>query len=267
MKRIEIINLNDNRNDNCDLDNEHGLSLYIRIDEYAFLFDTGQSDVYINNAKKLNVDLDKIDTIVLSHGHYDHANGLKFFDKKVNLITHPDCFNYRVSKRTGTYGGMNLNKDEIVEKFNLITSVEPYKVVDDVYYLGQVKRTIEWEGKKFPMVIKDGTDDIVLDDSGLLIKTSKGLIIISGCAHSGICNTIEYAKEVTKENKVLAVMGGFHLKEINDATMKTLGYIKNNDIESIYLSHCTDDIVCDYFRDNLSIKVNVMKVGERYTFE
>ena len=97
-------------------------------------------------------------------------------------------------------------------------------------------------------------------------EIKNGLIIISGCAHSGICNTIEYAKKITGENRIKAVIGGFHLKEINESTLKTIEYMKQEDIKSIYLAHCTSDIVCEEFIKQLPEKVNVIKTGLTYEF-
>ena len=82
--------------------------------------------------------------------------------------------------------------------------------------------------------------DFVEDDSGLVFKTDKGLVVISGCAHSGICNIIEYAKKTTGINKVYAVIGGFHLKGEDDLTTKTIEYLKTIDIEYLSTSHCTE---------------------------
>ena len=110
---VRIVVLNDNRKNNPQLENEHGLSLYIEVDGYKILLDAGQTDIFKKNAKKLGVNLDDLDTIVLSHGHYDHGNGLKHIDKKIPLICCPGCDCYRVSKRTGNYGGLNQKIEEL----------------------------------------------------------------------------------------------------------------------------------------------------------
>lgn len=192
---VRIVVLNDNRKNNPQLENEHGLSLYIEVDGYKILLDAGQTDIFKKNAKKLGVNLDDLDTIVLSHGHYDHGNGLKHIDKKIPLICCPGCDCYRVSKRTGNYGGLNQKIEELSEKFDLIQTTEPYKITENIFFLGQIERKTDFETKSFPMTKEDGTDDAAIDDTGIAIKTSKGLIVISGCAHSGICNTVEFAKK------------------------------------------------------------------------
>lgn len=106
-----------------------------------------------------------------------------------------------------------------------------------------------------------------LNDSGLVIKTNLGLIVISGCAHSGICNTIEYAKKVTGENRALAVIGGFHLKEIDEQTVKTIDYMKKNNVNLLYLAHCTSDKVCEHFMEMLPEITNIIKTGNTYEID
>ena len=106
-----------------------------------------------------------------------------------------------------------------------------------------------------------------LDDSGLVIKTENGLIVFSGCSHSGICNTVEYAKKITGDNRVLAVMGGFHLKAVDECTTKTIEYMKQNNVQMVYLAHCTSDIVCQEFIKQMSDGATVIETGKEYNFK
>ena len=81
-------------------------------------------------------------------------------------------------------------------------------------------------------------DDYVLDDSALVFKTTHGLFIITGCSHSGICNIIEYATKVCNDNRIIGVIGGFHLFEIDDRMTQTIQYLKSKDIKNLYPCHC-----------------------------
>lgn len=263
---IKITVLNDNRKINEEFENEHGLSLLIEAYGKTILMDAGQTEIYINNAKKLGINLDKVESIVLSHGDYDHGDGLKYFDNKIDLICHPDCDCYRVSKRTNNYSGLNQTKEELENKFNVKFNINPYSITEEIIFLGQIERKYDYEKKNLPAVDENGEDYKHLDDSGIVIKTEKGLIVISGCAHSGICNTIEYAKKITGEEQILAVIGGFHLKEINETTLKTIEYMKQDNIKNIYLAHCTSDIVCEEFIKQLPEKSNIIKTGLTYEF-
>lgn len=260
-KLINITILNDDRCKNKECLTSHGFSLFLQKDNIKLLFDVGQDDLFIKNAKSLNIDLQNIDFVVLSHGHYDHSLGLKFFSNKVKLICHPESVIWRKSKRTDSYNGIPFSKEELEAKFDVIFTKEPYFISKDIIFLGQIERKNNFECKKFPSVLEDGSDDIALDDTGLGINTENGLIIISGCGHSGICNTIEQAKKITNNNKVYAVVGGFHLKEIDEQVEKTIEYFQKEKINRIYLGHCNSDLVCNYFKHRLNGFADVQIVG------
>lgn len=262
---VRIVVLNDNRCNNNKYEFEHGISLFIECYGKKVLFDSGQTEIFINNAKKLNIDLKKLDAIVLSHGDFDHGNGLKYLNTKTDLICHPDFMLTRISRRTGNNNGLNQTREELSNKFNLIESREPYNINDKIIFLGQIERNNDFEkGQNLPAF--DGNGEIYqhLDDSGLAIKTEKGLIVISGCSHSGICNTVEYAKKITNTDRILAVIGGFHLKEVNECTLKTIEYMKQNNVQKVYLAHCTSDVVCEEFLRQMPEKTEIIKTGIEY---
>lgn len=216
---------------------EFGLSYLIEADK-RILFDTGNSNVYLINADRLGISLNEVDMVVLSHGHWDHGNGLKYFGNKT-LVTHPASFSKRYNKKDNHYVGLDRTQKEILERYNVITSKIPFRISPEITFLGEIPRKNNFEAKQTHFSFSDGTDDFVLDDSALMVNTSGGLVVITGCAHAGICNTVEYACEVAGTNKVLAVMGGFHLKNDHDLTAKTIEYLKNKGVERVYPSHCT----------------------------
>ena len=219
---------------------EHGLSYLIEHDNKVVLFDSGHSDVFRRNAGLLEIDLDKIvDFIVLSHGHWDHGDGLRFIENKI-LVTHPKAFIKRF-RRNGTENiGLALNKDRIEKRFRLITSSGIFKISANVIFLGAIPRSNNFESQTTDFVDELGVDDFVSDDSALAIIQDKKLIIISGCAHSGICNICEYAKKVTGISEISAVIGGFHLKQADEQTRQTIAYFKEQKISRIIPSHCTE---------------------------
>ena len=132
---MKFIVLADNRvGDNTCL-NEDGFALYIELDNNTFLFDTGETDLFIKNAEKLNIDLNKVSTVILSHGHHDHANGLKDLTGGKKVILHPGCFCNRYSpRRNMEHAGMNQTEEEITNRFDLIKTKEPYEVCENVYF-------------------------------------------------------------------------------------------------------------------------------------
>jgi 7,8-dihydropterin-6-yl-methyl-4-(beta-D-ribofuranosyl)aminobenzene 5'-phosphate synthase len=231
---------------------EHGLSYLIETDE-RLLFDVGPSDIFLKNAVKLKVNLDKIGIIVLSHGHWDHGNGLKYIQGK-KLVCHPSCFMKRYRKKDHSYIGLPLTLDEAKERFDLFLTEKPYQIAKDIIFLGEIPRKNDFEAKKTPFEAYDKTDDFVMDDSALAIRSNKGLIVIAGCSHAGICNIVEYAKKITGQNRVYAVIGGFHLKEIDEITLKTIDYLKKENITLIYPSHCVDERVIKEFEKTLNAR-------------
>lgn len=217
---------------------EHGLSYLVESD-ISFLFDTGPSDIICRNAEKLGINLNSIETIILSHRHYDHSNGLLHLKGKC-LICHPLVFEKNYRKSDGNFIGMPFTIEEAKNRFFLIKTIEPYHVSENVIFLGEIPRLNNFEAKTTGFKDEFGCDDFIHDDSGVAIKSKKGLIIISGCAHSGICNIVEHAISVANENNVYAVMGGFHLKEDNKQIKETIDYLKSKKVEKVIPSHCTE---------------------------
>jgi 7,8-dihydropterin-6-yl-methyl-4-(beta-D-ribofuranosyl)aminobenzene 5'-phosphate synthase len=233
---MKITILNDNAPGRLCL-SEFGLSYFIESDK-KILFDAGATDVFLQNAKRLNVSLDDIDLIVLSHGHWDHGNGLKYLSNH-KLICHPQCFTDRYNKKDDSYVGLNQTLEEVKTRFDLIFTQTPYKISPDITFLGEIPRKFDFESQATYFKDAEGNDDFVPDDSALAITTSNGLVVISGCAHAGICNIVEYAKQVTQTEKVHAVIGGFHLRLDNNQTAQTISYFKSLSIPNIYPAHCT----------------------------
>ncbi|HEX3009227.1 MAG TPA: MBL fold metallo-hydrolase, partial [Bacteroidales bacterium] len=180
----------------------------------------------------------EVDMVVLSHGHWDHGNGLKYFGGKT-LLTHPGSFRRRYNRKDGRYVGLDQTHEELLANYRVITSRAPFEVSPAITYLGEIPRNNDFEAKHTYFSLDDGSDDFVMDDSALMVRTSNGLVVITGCAHAGICNTVEYACDVAGTDKVLAVFGGFHLKGDNEITRKTIDYFKAKGIERVYPSHCT----------------------------
>lgn len=216
---------------------EHGLSFLIEADQRV-LFDTGSTDLFKTNAAILNINLQQIETVVLSHGHDDHSGGLMTVPGK-KLICHPDTFLKRKRKSNQTELGIKWPEDEIRSAFELTASHDPIRISEQIWFLGEIPRLTDFESQTTAFVKTDGTDDFVMDDSGLVIVTSKGLVVVSGCAHSGICNMTAHAIKVTGIQKVHLVIGGFHLQGDDAVTKKTIEWMKSNQVEKVIPSHCS----------------------------
>lgn len=218
---------------------EHGLSYLVEIDGEIVLFDTGHSDVFLKNARYLGIDIqNEVKTVVLSHGHWDHGNGLQYIENKA-LITHPASFSKRFGKSDHRFVGMSLSKEEIQKKFDLTETIKHYQISTHLFFLGEIPRLNDFESQTTAFEFENGDDDFVSDDSALAAVVNNELVIITGCSHSGICNICEQAKRVTEVDKLKAVVGGFHLKHKNRQTSETIDYFKRNRVEKILPSHCT----------------------------
>ncbi|WP_303918471.1 MBL fold metallo-hydrolase [Draconibacterium sediminis] len=218
---------------------EHGLSYLVEINNEKILFDAGHSDVFLKNAEKLKVDIEnEMKTVVLSHGHWDHGNGLKYLKNKT-LITHPDSFSKRYRKTNHTLVGLELTKNEIEKQFTLMESRDSLQLSKNLFFLGEIPRNNDFESQSTSFEFANGSDDFIPDDSALAAIVNNELVVITGCSHSGICNICEHAKKITGVDKIKAVIGGFHLKEQDKQSLKTVEYFKKSKVEKILPSHCT----------------------------
>ena len=252
---------------------EPGVSYLIETDGKKILFDVGYSDAFIINARKLSIDLLSVNFIVLSHGHLDHTWGLVplirlytdliFEGKNVNkpmLVTHPLSLS---SKKIGDLPeiGTLIPKNKLSGYFNLKLSKEPVYLTERLVYLGEIERTNEFEAKKPVGKTLDGgieKEDFLIDDSALAYKSPEGLIIITGCSHSGICNIVEYARKVCGDDRVVDIIGGFHLLNPSKEQMNgTIEYMKSMHPASVHACHCTDL----NSKIALSSVVNIKEVG------
>jgi 7,8-dihydropterin-6-yl-methyl-4-(beta-D-ribofuranosyl)aminobenzene 5'-phosphate synthase len=236
MEKLKIYALVDNApSSTCNA--EHGLSYVIEFDE-KILFDTGQSDLFIENAVKLGVSLDEIPIVALSHGHYDHGNGLQHLNGKT-LICHPDVFLTRYSGKQRKYVGLEMTRKALHNQFRVNETKAPFWFSDKMVFLGEIPRKITFEKSTQAFFIDNNQTDALADDTGLAIIMNQGLFVISGCAHSGICNIIEHARKVTGVDKVYGVMGGFHLKQNNKQTQETIAWLQALNVQVVLPSHCT----------------------------
>lgn len=243
---------------------EHGLSYLIEHNGERLLFDAGKSDVFIKNAKKLGINIQKeISTAVLSHGHWDHGDGFEFLQNK-KLITHPESFIKRFRNKDASSLGLKWSKSDFEKKYNLVLKKEPYHISNNIIFLGEIPRLNDFEAKTTNFADETGLPDFVIDDSALAIIQNKELIVVTACSHSGICNIIDYAMKVTGIDVVRSVIGGFHLKEYNLQTKQTIKFLKDKGINKIYPSHCTELPALVAFYEHFNLEQ--LKTGMTLTF-
>ena len=227
---------------------EPALSFLIEDENKQILFDCGYSDVFLKNAEKLGIDLINLDVIIFSHNHNDHTRGINnlinIYEKSKNspcLIAHPTIFRQTTLAGIGNIG-INLPRSELENYFNVHLRKEPVNITKHLFYLGEIPRSNDFEGNVSIGINENtGKADFMSDDTALVYKTEEGLIIITACSHSGICNICDYAKIVCDDKRIVDIIGGLHLLNPKKKQMNgTLEYIKNLNLKSLYACHCTD---------------------------
>lgn len=234
---------------------EPGVAYHVACDGETVLFDTGYSEVLLQNAAKMQIDLRQLTAVVLSHGHNDHTWGLwelvKLYSEakaagqpvaQPALIGHPAVLADR--QVDGLPIGAGLAVNQLGLTFRLAFSPEPLWLSERLVFLGAIERRQPFEGKQAVGTICCGTDwqpDYVEDDSALVYKGENGLVIITGCSHAGICNIVDQAKRVCQEERIQAIIGGLHLLQAEPAVLNaTAEHLAACRIDAVYACHCTD---------------------------
>lgn len=230
---------------------EPGLSLFIEEGDTRILFDAGYSDVLLTNAERKGIDLQALDWVILSHGHLDHTWGLDALINhrrnatvgKAKLLAHPEALLPKRDRHDEDIGIL-VDTDRLARHFDLTLSAEPTWLTDSLVMLGEIERTVDFEtawpsGRK--LVNGERVPDTLVDDTSLAYTSENGLVVISGCAHAGICNTVEQARRITGVDKVHAVVGGFHLLNAPEERLERTGeYLGSLGLDALYACHCTD---------------------------
>ena len=172
-----------------------------------------------------------------------HISIEKINYKKPLLVAHPLTFLTKKINALDEIGSM-ISEEKASKHFNMELSKDPVWLTEKIVFLGEVERKNDFEAKKpIGKVIKDGfeNDDYLMDDSALVYNSSMGLIIITGCSHAGICNIIEYAKKICKKDRIIDIIGGFHLINPSKEQLQgTLEYMKKLELDEVHACHCTD---------------------------
>jgi len=254
---VTITTLMENTSGSPFIHGEWGQSLLIETDENTILFDTGPSDQIIENVARLGVDLSKVDKIVLSHGHYDHTGGLQAVllnlleagskPDGIEIVAHPDIFQPKfvhIKDLVTTDIGIPFAREELESlgaRFNL--TWDPVQLNSFSLTTGEVKISVDYENIDAALHVQEGegyVPDSLADDLAIIIKTPKGLVVLLGCAHRGIINTINHARKITGIDKIYAVIGGTHLVNAGQQQLDaTIAALKEMKIEKLGTSHCT----------------------------
>jgi len=265
---------------------EHGLSLLVKVfkndKQHSVLLDAGWSKMgVLYNMTRLGIDISRIEAVVLSHGHMDHFGALpdvleNMASRDTSVIIHPDAFLPRtLSLPTGAKIKMPVLEKEAIQKtgVKMVITRDPQMLVSGlVFSLGEVERSTDFEkGMPGTLIEREGKlePDLILDDQGLAINLKgKGLIVITGCAHSGIINTVRYAQKLTGVDTVYAIMGGFHLTgpQFMSITDRTIRELEKFNPSVIIPMHCTCWAAINRIATELPEQFKLNSVGTTFSF-
>src|SRR4030042_4794134 len=229
---------------------EWGLSILVETESTKVLLDTGMSISAVHNADLMGIDLSTIDAIVLSHAHADHTGGLqevlRRVRKEVQVIAHPDIWvpKYVMFGEMKRYVGIPFTRENL-ESFGVSFSLsrKPFKISDDIMTTGEIEMTTDYEKIDDRLYIKKGDKmmpDPLADDLALIVRTSEGLVLITGCAHRGIINTVRHVQKLTKGEYIHTILGGTHLMVAPpERVQKTAKELKELGLQRLGVSHCT----------------------------
>ncbi len=249
---IVITTLIENEKGDCNLNNEFGLSLLIEDEDKSFIFDTGKTGEFVENAIKMNIDLKNISDIVLSHSHFDHTGGIKTFTEKCNshytLHINKTFFDekHRITNLIHEFLGNNFDENYLSKNNVKIHFLEKdeYKISKNITLFTNFKSLNDFETPNrnyFRKIYDNYILDNMEDEIALAIDTKKGIILVCGCSHIGIANITENIKRRTGKN-IYGIIGGLHLKKANEERMKkVLNYFSENNIKFFRVSHCTGE--------------------------
>ncbi|MCI9567621.1 MAG: MBL fold metallo-hydrolase [Lawsonibacter sp.] len=239
----------------CGLAVEHGLSLYIRYRGRELLLDAGSSGRFADNAQALGVDLSAVETAVLSHGHYDHADGLRRFfqiNSRAKVYMRPSAAGGYFAMDPGRPRYIGIHRDILEQSRDRFVSVEgPYALMEGAWLIPDTVRDPAFAGRADNLAYRRGEDDFIPDDyrheQSLVLEGERGLAVFNSCSHTGIVNIVRGVLEQFPGRKVHAVVGGFHMFSKGETGMncppehvyQVAAALEELGVEAVYTGHCT----------------------------
>lgn len=277
VSNLRITVLADNTAGRRNLVAEHGLALWLEADGCRILFDTGQGLALGHNARQLGINLAEADAVVLSHGHYDHVGGLAAeLDRLAgaDLYVHPAAFQLRFSPR-GLSGAQSvkppLHSVEDVRSHvrRLQLTLRPAHVAPGVWVTGEIPRRHAFEAESGRFFLNEARTrpDPLVDDQALCIDTPRGLVVLVGCAHAGVVNTLDYIAELAPGRPIIGLIGGMHLLRADEKRLdETIAALRRHDVRRIVPAHCTGATARRRLWAALPDRCEELMVGTRLLF-
>lgn len=235
------------------LQSEHGFAVLIEHNSKRILFDTGQNEVLFYNAEKLDVALTGLDDIILSHGHYDHGGNIEWLLKNnpdATLHLHPDCLQTRYSiadpknprNISLTSNTISAIQQSLQSRINVKS--QPSQIRSAINLTGEItrKQPLELSSGPFYLDKQRQKEDFLLDDQSLWIETKQGLLIITGCCHAGIENSVRQILTQASNQSVHTIIGGLHLHNANEQRLKhSAKFLASLKLKQLYPAHCSGE--------------------------
>jgi 7,8-dihydropterin-6-yl-methyl-4-(beta-D-ribofuranosyl)aminobenzene 5'-phosphate synthase len=229
---------------------EHGLSFLIRIGGNKVVFDTGASDLVLENARRMGLELADVDAVVLSHGHYDHTGGVEAvlgIAPQAEIHVHSDALAPKYTRQadgTSRYIGMPpaVLKALAKAESRVCRSPQPREIRPGLFLTGTIPRVTDFEdtGGRFFLDAEGKNPDLLTDEQSLYLDMPQGLVVLLGCGHPGVINTLLHIRKLTNERPVHSVVGGMHLLSAGPERLtRTLEELRALQIQRIVPMHCT----------------------------
>lgn len=261
------------------LKSEHGYSILIEWNGKRVLFDTAEFDSLYHNTKQMEIPLDNLDILVLSHGHHDHGGNLAEvleMNPGIKVYAHPECLNDRFSvHKDGKAPFIGLSEKDRKALLSLpddriVWCRDSVEILPGFRVSGTIPRVYgdEDTGGDFYTEKECLHPDPLYDDMSIWLDTADEITIISGCCHSGLRNTVDHILSISEKKNIRILMGGFHLLHAGEKRVSdTIDYLNNSNIRQLIPAHCTGEKAMKRFQEELSCKVTLSLTGLKVSLD
>ena len=275
MVKITCV-VDNNAKENTGLRSEHGLSFWIKTEDGILIFDTGQTSAALAlNLGLLGLKVHDVVALALSHAHYDHTGGLETLlsqSENLKIYAHNDLFQPRYSFREGEYRsiGMAITQEELSSRAELHLSREPQEILPNLWTTGEISPRPEVEGRSphhFIHVKGKWQPDPYRDDLSLVLRTPAGLVVICGCCHAGLLNTLLHVQQ-NFSGPIISILGGTHLGSAREAELRHVAETLETRHPNVklYLNHCTGEKAQSFLANHFGARVRAFPAGAMLEF-